>query len=186
MRNKTLCSLMAAALFAGVVACGTDISYPVPLTEDFTATLVGANEVPPVTTTATGTVLMEVAYDTMLSYRIDLAGVDSTTVIRLYSGAAGVGGGDTLIVLFTGPACKDANGLPINVTSPACRLAFTGTINPTQFKPSQLTRIPAGYGATPRARFDSLMVLLRNGTAYLNVHNKANPNGHIRGQIGPM
>src|SRR5712675_1911378 len=102
MRNKTLCSLMAAGLFAGVWGCGTDIAYPVPPTQDFTATLAGANEVPPVTTVASGSVLLSVAFDTMLSYRIDVAAIDSPTVVRVFSGAAGVGGGDTLVVLFSG------------------------------------------------------------------------------------
>ena len=134
------------------------------------------------TTTASGTVLLSVAFDTMLSYRIDVAAIDSPTVVRLFSGAAGVGGGDTLVVMFSGPATCNAT----NVTSPSCRAGYTGTINPAQVKPSQLTKIPLSYGATPRARFDSMMVLMRNGTAYVNVHNRANPTGHMRGQIQPM
>ena len=187
MRNKTLCSLMAAGLFAGVGACGNDqISYPVLPVEEFTATLTGADEVPPVTTTATGTVLFAVMFDTVLSYRIDVAGVDSTTVIRVYSGAAGAAAGDTLAVLFTGVACRNASNVAINATSPSCRLGYTGTINPNQFKASQLTRIPLSYGATVRQRFDALLALMRNGTAHVNIHNKASPNGYIRGQIQPM
>lgn len=188
MRSKSLCSLMAAGLFAGVVACGNDqISYPVLPVEEFIATLAGASEVPPVTTNASGTVVFAVLYDTVLSWRIDVAGVDSTTAIRVFRGGAGVGGGDTLAVLFTGVGCRDPdNNLPINITSPSCRVGYTGTINPNQFKASQLTRIDATYGATPAARFDSLLTLMRNGNAYVNVHNKANPTGHIRGQIQPM
>ena len=187
MRNKTLCSLMAAALFAGVAACGEQISYPVPPVEEFTASLTGANEVPPVTTGATGSVLFAVAFDTILSYRIEVAGVDSTTAIRIYSGAAGAAGADTLVVLFTGVACRDpATGAAINVTSPSCRLGYTGTINPNQFKASQLTRIPLSYGATARERFDALLALMRAGTAHVNIHTKASPNGNIRGQIQPL
>jgi hypothetical protein len=30
---------------------------------------------------------------------------------------------------------------------------------------------------------DSLLVLLRNGNSYVNVHTAANPDGEIRGQI---
>jgi hypothetical protein len=187
MRNKTLCSLMAAALLAGLAACGDDqISYPVLPVEEFTATLTGANEVPPVTTAATGTVLFAVMFDTVLSYRIDVAGLDSTTVIRVYAGAAGAAAGDTLAVLFTGVSCLDAQNQPINRTSPSCRSGYTGTINPNQFKASQLTRIPLSYGATAGARFAALLTLMRNGTAHVNIHNKANPTGHIRGQIQPM
>jgi hypothetical protein len=32
---------------------------------------------------------------------------------------------------------------------------------------------------------DSLLVLLRNGNAYINIHTAANPDGEIRGQIRP-
>lgn len=185
MRSKSLCSLMAAGLFAGVLACGDQISYPILPIEEFTATLAGANEVPPVTTAATGTVVFAVMYDTVLSWRIQVAGLDSTTAIRVFRGAAGVAGGDTLAVLFSGVACRDANNVAINATSPSCRLGYTGTINPNLFKASQLTRMDSTYGATPGARFDSLLTLMRNGNVYVNVLNKANPTGHIRGQIQP-
>jgi len=175
---------MAAGMFAGLAggACGNDqISYPVIPIEEFTATLAGANEVPPVATTATGTVAFAVLYDTILSYRIDVAGLDSVTVIRVYSGAAGAAAGDTLAVLFTGPTCSAATQ-----TSPSCRLGYTGTINPAQFKASQLTRIPVSYGATPVDRFNAFLALMRNGTAHVNIHTKASPSGNIRGQIQPM
>ncbi len=262
MRNKALCSLMAAGLFAAVGACGTDIAYPVATTEDFTATLAGANEVPSVTTGATGTVLFAVAYDTMLSYRIDVVGIDSTTSSNIHAGAPGAVG-PVIVPLFAGPAaCKQNAGAPIaissssvgtpttitttaphglgaagtiflvriaghagstpslndeytatvsgtstftvpvavtvggtggtaqrfvliNVTSPRCRPGYTGFLAEGQFKASQLTGLPAGYGATPRQRLDSLLVLLRNGGAYVNVNNAVNSSGHIRGQIGP-
>jgi len=188
MRSKSLCSLMAAGLFAGVAACGNDqISYPILPVEEFTATLAGANEVPPVTTAATGTVTFAVMYDTVLSWRIEVAGLDSTTSIRIFRAAAGVAGGDTIAVLFSGVACRDANNVAINVTSPSCRLGYTGTINPNLFKASQLTRLDsATYGPTSGARFTALLALMRNGSLYVNVHNKANPTGHIRGQIQPM
>jgi hypothetical protein len=186
MRNKTLCSLMAAGLFAGAAACGDGFTFPVASVEEFTATLTGANEVPPVTTTATGTVVFAVMFDTVLTWRIDVAGLDSATVIRVYSGGAGAPAGDTLAVLFTGPACRNAQNVAINATSPSCRSGYTGTINPNQSKASQLTRIPASYGATPVDRFNAFVALLRNGTAHVNIHNKANPSGHIRGQVQPM
>jgi hypothetical protein len=187
MRNKTSFSLLAAALFAGAAACGNDqITYPILPVEEFTATLTGANEVPPVTSTATGTALFAVMYDTVLSFRIDVASVDSTTVIRIYSGAAGVAAGDTLAELFTGVACRNLQNQAINVTSPSCRLGYTGTISPNQVKASQLTRIPVSYGATAQARFNALVAMMRNGTAHVNIHTKANPNGVIRGQIQPM
>jgi len=262
MRHSSLCSLMAAGLFVGVAACGEQISYPVLSTEEFNAGLTGAAEVPAVTTGATGTSIFAVFDDTVLSFRVDVADIDSTTAAHIHSGAVGVPG-PVIVTLFAGPsACKQNSGGPIaiatssvgnptritttvkhnlaiastplvriaghtgstpslnneytatvidtitfsvpvpvavagtggtaqrfvliNVTSPRCRPGYTGFLNQGLFKASQLTELPAGYGATPRARLDSLMVLLRTGGAYVNVHNAVNPGGHIRGQIGPM
>ena len=262
MRNKTLCSLMAAGLFAGVAACGTEISYPILPAEEFTATLSGAGEVPAVTTAATGTAIFAVFDDTILSFRVDVAGIDSTTASHIHAGAAGVPG-PVIVSLFAGPAaCKQNSGGPIaitsssvgsptrittttkhglgavgatalvriaghagstpslnneytatvidtitftipvavavagtggtaqqfvliNVTSPRCRPGYTGFLSQGLLKASQLTELPAGYGTTARERLDSLLVLLRTGGAYVNVHNAVNSGGHIRGQIEP-
>jgi len=263
MRNKTLCSLMAAGLFAGVAACGTDISYPILPAEEFTATLSGAGEVPAVTTAATGTAIFAVVHDSFLSFRVDVAGIDSTTASHIHAGAAGVAG-PIIVNLFAGPsACKQNSGTAIaitsssaatptmittttphgmgdsgatvlvriaghagstpslndeytatvrsttrftvpvavtvggtggtaqrfvliNVTSPRCRPGYTGFLAQGQFRASQLTDLPAGYGATARERLDSLLVLLRTGGAYVNVHNAVDAGGHIRGQVQPL
>jgi CHRD domain len=263
MRIQTLCSLMAAGLFAGVAACGNDISYPVLPAEEFTATLSGAAEVPAVPTAATGSAIFAVFDDSILSFRVDVAGLDSATAASIYAGGAGVAG-PSLVSLFAGPSgCKQNSGAAIaitsssaatpttitttvphgfgavgatplvriaghagstpnindeytatvkgtstftipvgvtvagtggtaqrfvfvNLTSPRCRPGYTGFLAQGEFKASQLTGLPAGYGATAQARLDSLLVLLRTGGAYVNVNNAVNSAGHIRGQIGPM
>jgi len=265
MRIQRLCSLMAASAFAGVLACG-EVSFPVIPAEEFTAALTGANEVPAVTTTATGTAVFGVSVinDTIiLSYRVDVAGMDSTTAAHIHDGAAGVPG-PVIVTLFTGAtACKQNSGTAIaitsssvgnpttitttaphglggtgstalvriaghagstpslndeytatvrsttrftvpvavtvggtggtaqrfvliNVTSPRCRPGYTGFLAQGQFRASQLTDLPAGYGATARERLDSLLVLLRTGGAYVNVHNAVDAGGHIRGQVQPL
>ncbi len=271
MHVQKLCSLMAAAALAGVVACG-EVSFPVVPAEEFTATLAGANEVPAVTTTATGTAVFGVINDTIFTFRVDVAGIDSTTASHIHEGAAGVPGG-VIVTLFVGPtACKQNSGtaiaitsssvgnpttitttaphglgstgstalvriaghvgstpslnneytatvtgtstftVPVNVTvagtggtaqrfvlinvaSPRCRTGFTGPLSQAQVKFSALTQLPAGFSAnlaatasrsdSLRARFDSLLVLMRTGGVYVNVHNLRDPGGHVRGQIGP-
>lgn len=262
MRIQRLCSLMAASAFAGVLACG-EVSFPVIPAEEFTAALTGANEVPAVTTTATGTAVFGVINDTILTFRVDVATIDSTTLSHIHEGAAGVNGpvivdlflastvnckqnadtalqivsssvgnpttittagahrltvGSTPLVRIAGHAGSTPSlnaeytatvtgtttfTIPVNVTtagtggtaqrftlinvaSPRCRTGFTGPLNQAQVKYSALTALPAGFGATARERFDSLLVLLRTGGVYVNVHNRANPGGHIRGQIGPL
>jgi len=82
-------------------------------------------------------------------------------------------------------ACRNAANLPINTTSPACRSGYTGQLSEGQLKPSLMTGIPSSWGATPRARFDSLLSRMRAGTVYVQVHTRLNPTGAIRGQIQP-
>lgn len=184
MRVMQWSSLMAACVVTGVVACD-EPSFPVIPAEEFTATLAGANEVPAVTTTATGTAVFGVINDTILTYRVDVAGIDSATAAHIHEGAAGVPGG-VIVTLFVGAsACLSSTGAPINVASPSCRAGFTGPLNQTQVKYSALTQLPAGFGATARERFDSLLVLTRTGNVYVNVHTRTNPGGEVRGQIGP-
>ena len=62
-------------------------------------------------------------------------------------------------------------GLCNSDDGPVCK---TGTVNGV---------LVAGAAARSRIPFDSLVVLLRNGNAYVNVHTTAFPGGEIRGQI---
>ena len=91
MRVVKWSSLMAACVFAGVVACD-EVSFPVIPAEEFTASLVGTNEVPPVTTTAGGSAIFAVIRDTILSWRVDVADIDSTILAHIHAGPAGTGG----------------------------------------------------------------------------------------------
>lgn len=259
MRVVKWSSLMAACVFAGVLACD-EVSFPEVQTEDFIATLSGANEIPAVTTAATGTAFISVFQDTFLTFRVDVANIDSTTASHIHAGTAD-SNGVIVVSLFAGAtACKQNAGgvrtivsssvanptvvtidsahgqtvgstfnvriaghtstpslngeftatatgvttftLPVNVTvggtggtaqrftfinlaNPRCRPGFTGPLNQVQQRPSALTALPAAWGATARERFDSLVARMRTGRVYVNVHNRANAAGHIRGQVGP-
>jgi hypothetical protein len=159
------------AVLAVVGACD-EVSFPTPAPEEaFIATVSGANEAPtPVTAPGSGTAIFAVTLDTFFAFRLDVATIDSPTVAHIHQGAAGVPGG-VIVTLYTGPTRG---------------LAYTGVLGQNQLKPSQLTQLPAGFGGTPRARFDSLLVLMRTGGVYVNVHSRSNPGGHMRGQIQPQ
>lgn len=183
MRFQYIRGLMVAAVVWAAPACGTElISSALPSDEEFAGALAGANIVPPVTTTATGTVDFALVRDTFLVFRVAVGALDSATVARIHAGAAG-DTGIALATVFLGVACRNAANQPINTASPSCRAGYTGQLSEGQFKPSQLTAIPAGYGATARARFDSLLTLMRTGGVYLQVGTRLNPTGAIRGQI---
>jgi len=166
MRLTRRCMLIATSLVGGLTTCKA-VEFPTPPVQEFQATLAGSNEVPPVTTSATGSVQLAVTLDTFLIYRLDVAGIDSPTVAHMHEGAAGVGGA-IIVTLYAGPTKG---------------LAFTGELVGSQLKASQLTQLPAGYGADPKARLDSLIALMRSGGVYVNVHTRVNPGGAIRGQV---
>jgi len=170
MRGKYLCGLTAVALF-GAAGCAGDLNPVASPSEQFEAALSGANEVPPVTTTAAGTATFWILEDSFLVYRLEVAAVDSPTAAHIHEGAAGVNGA-VIVTLYTRPtAASSRPGLT------------TGPLRVGQFKPSQLTQVPSGYGATPQERFDSLLRMMRAGTVYVNAHTVRFGGGEIRGQV---
>ena len=169
MRVRTVGIVAALSIVCGL-GCD-EVSFPSPATEEFVATLSGAGEVPPVTTSAAGTAVFGVLLDTVLTYRIDIATTDTPTVAHIHEGAAGVPGA-VIVTLYGGPTRNTAD--------------YGGPLGIGQFVPSQLTQLPVGFGATARARFDSLVTLMRAGGVYVNVHTLAHSGGEIRGQIQPQ
>ncbi|OLC69903.1 MAG: hypothetical protein AUH78_22535 [Gemmatimonadetes bacterium 13_1_40CM_4_69_8] len=148
--------LTVAALVA-VGSCSDDVG---PTTnERFVATLSGANEVPAVTTTATGTAEFTVFNGLPgIFFKVDVKGpfADSVILAHIHGPADPTGNAAVIVNLFLGP-----NAGP----------AITGTL-------------AEGVLPTPsRITFDSVLVLLRAGKAYVNVHTKTNGGGEIRGQI---
>lgn len=123
--------------------------------EVFVADLAGGNEAPPVTTNGTGTARYTLTDAATLTYDLSVTNMDSVTAAHIHVGAAGVNGG-VIVPLFGGPT-----------TGPD----FTGSLASGTI--TEATDIS----------FDSLLVRMRNGTLYTNVHTRANPGGEIRGQI---
>ncbi len=122
------------------------------------ASLNEANVVGGTGSTATGTASFSVVGQTLL-YSIEVTDLTDVTTAHIH-----------------GPAGVDVNGGVIqglcnSDDGPVCR---TGTVNGV---------LVAGAATRSRIPFDSLVVLMRNGNAYVNVHSAANPGGEIRGQI---
>ncbi len=160
MRGQSVFGGVAVAVLLAV-GCSDDVGITV--TERFTATLNGTNEKPnAVTTTATGTAEFTYVADIpALFYRIDVAGIDSATLAHIHGPADINTPAGVIVNLFTG-----------NPTKP---LAFTGTL---------AEGVVGQLGAPVGMTLDSLLVLLRTGNAYVNVHTRVNGGGEIRGQVG--
>jgi hypothetical protein len=154
-----LLKIAVLAPLSVIPACGDD--GPSEATS-FTATLSGANEVPAVTTTATGSATLSVS-GTAITYTVNVTDLQNDALVaHIHVAAAGANGPVRLNLCGTGtpePACS---------TAPTGVLA-TGT-NGTIVPPGAIT-------------FDSLLSAMRTGGAYVNVHTSANQGGEIRGQI---
>jgi len=121
-----------------------------------TAKLAGNNEVPPVTTPATGTAQFQLrsifAYPIYsMHYNLSTTNLKGFTVANIYLGKAG------------------ENGQPVASLSMG-----NGTIYDGDLK-----------GPLAGKFVIELPRIMANGSAYVNVHTQQNPNGEIRGQIMP-
>lgn len=132
--------------------------------ETFTATLNGASEVanPPVVSTGAATAVITYVGGQLL-FRVDVNGTSSVTRAHIH-GPAAVGVNAGIRVNFYEPP---AGTTPLN---------FTGTAT-----------LANGIGSVPIGMtMDSLLVLLRTGNAYVNIHTSTYPSGELRGQISKV
>jgi hypothetical protein len=165
MRGHTLFAGLAVAAAVAVVGCHDDVGITV--SERFTASLTGAAERPtPVTTSATGSAQFTVVKDIpAVFYRLDVTGIDSAFAAHIHAPADTGHAAGIVVVLFNGPATGQG---------------FSGTLGQGVFD--------AATGMST----DSLITLLENGNAYVNVHTRGptgangsggHPGGEIRGQV---
>jgi hypothetical protein len=155
MRRSRVWLLSAVALLA-VAACEDDDPVAPEPARNFTVTMTGLKERPnPVSPAGNGTATFTLDdAETTLSYTVSVASMTSTiTAAHIHLGNANVAG--QIIVALTTPI----NGQTV-----------TGTIT---------TQSTLGLGLT----FPSLIALMRNGDAYVNVHTSNNTGGEIRGQV---
>ena len=156
MHGLSTLKIALAVLLPIIPACSDDPASPAT---SFTAALSGANEVPPVTTTATGSATLSVS-GAAITYTVNVTDLQNDAVVaHIHVAQTGANGPVRLNLCGTGapePACS---------TTPTGVLA-TGT-----------------NGTTLDITFDELLTAMRTGGAYVNVHTSANQGGEIRGQI---
>ena len=169
--SRSFVRTVGALILAGVViSCDDDDPTGPELTiEVFNATLSGAAERPtPNTSTATGTAEI-IRIGPTLVFRVDVGGLLNPSAAHIHAPAdtGNVAGVKVNLCGATGvPACAGA----------AIGTATTGTI---------ATGSAAGISGTGMS-FDSLLVLLRNGNAYVNVHTSDGVGGstNVPGDFG--
>jgi CHRD domain len=167
MKRSACFALALAALLPVVVACGDDDDGLEPGTS-FSATLSGAEEVPAVPTTATGTATFTVSGG-QITYTINVSGIENAVASHIHVAPVGENGPVVMNLCGTGdpvPACVSGTGV-----------LATGT-----------------NGTAVGITFDELVAEMQAGNTYVNVHtdNGSPPpnsgpsdmaSGEIRGQI---
>jgi hypothetical protein len=150
-------TLAMAGLFVAIAACGDDDDDTTNPATDFQASLSGAEEVPAVTTTATGSATLSIEGDQIV-YHVEVTDLENILVSHIHVAPPGVNGPIRLNLCNTDE-------------TPACLAGGTGVL------------VDGSNGATLGITFDSLVSAIRAGNAYVNVHTTQNQNGEIRGQI---
>jgi hypothetical protein len=144
----------------GSTTSSTEAGAPAAVT--FTADLGGGNEIPALTTAASGTLTLTVAADgTSVDYVLKVSGIISPTVARLHEGKIGATGA-TIFTIYGGPT---KSGL------------YSGTIAKGSFNADDLV------GPLKGKTVDDLVAMIQADSVYLNVGTEAHSQGEIRGQL---
>lgn len=136
------------------------------------AKLVGAEEVPVVSTQASGDFEARIEADGSISYKLSYEGLEGGNVLfaHIHLGQPSVNGG---IMVFL---CNNTATGPVPQACPGPSGTVEGTIRAADVLGLTTQQVTAGG-------FDEFVRALRNGTAYVNVHTTASPGGEIRGQV---
>jgi hypothetical protein len=162
MKTKNIRFWTIAALAASLLVAPAAHSQT-----EFTATLSGANEVPPINTAGTGNFEMTIQPE-IITFSLDFSDLSSTlTVAHLHFAPSKVAGG---VMIFL---CGGGN-------QPACPAANSGTITGT-ITAANVTG-PGGQGITV-GDLDSALAAVRDDLSYANMHTTIFPGGEIRGQV---
>ena len=151
------------ALIASVLVTPTVHSQ----TEPFSASLSGANEVPPINSGGTADFQMSIQPGA-ISFSLNFADLTSPLVVaHLHFAPSKVAGG-VMIFLCGGGG------------QPACPATTSGSITGT-ITAANVTG-PTGQGITA-GDLDSALEAVRNDSSYANMHTTNFPGGEIRGQV---
>jgi hypothetical protein len=161
-RNMNLIMLSAVVLSLMIVAAVSSPGF-VFAKQKFTASMTGDEEVPPVTTKATGLATFTTQNnDTSIKYKLNITGLSDATGAHIHSGKKGENG-EVVVDLL-----KSSKHNPTKAG-----MAIRGNITD-----SSLT------GPMKGKTVGDLISAMNSGDTYTNVHTQKHPKGEIRGQIG--
>jgi len=163
MKTKSYRFFALGAVVANLIAAPMVTSQ----TERFSASLAGANEVPPINSAGTGNFEMTIRPDG-ISFSLSFSDLSSNlSVAHLHFAPSKVAGG-VMIFLCGGGG------------QPACPVATSGNITGT-ITAANVTG-PGGQGIAA-GDLDSALEAVRDGLSYANMHTTMFPGGEIRGNV---
>ena len=162
-KGRTMVRVVAAATaIAGTAQVGA--------AQQFSATLSGSQQVPPVTTPGTGLATLSLTGGTLLTVNVVFANLSSGTLFAHIHAPAPLGSNAPVAVPFA--------GFPVGVTSGTYNAVLNLDVGST-YEPAFLS---ANGGSATGAR-TALVSAMTGGLAYVNVHTSTFPGGEVRGQI---
>ena len=163
MKLTNVAFLIITALIASVLVALAAPSH----TERFSASLAGANEVPPINSAGTGDFDMTIR-DGMITFSLSFSDLSSSLLVsHLHFAPSKVAGG---VMIFL---CGGGN-------QPACPATTSGNITGT-ITAANVTG-PASQGITA-GDLDSALEAVRDGLSYANMHTTNFGGGEIRGNV---
>ncbi|PYK20893.1 MAG: hypothetical protein DME55_00895 [Verrucomicrobia bacterium] len=163
MKNKNIGFCAIAALAVSVLLAPAAYSQ----TERFSASLAGANEVPPINTAGTGDFEMSIQQGT-ITFSLTFSDLSSPLAVsHLHFAPSKVAGG-VMIFLCGGGG------------QPACPATTEGTITGTITAANVTGPTAQGIAA---GDLDSALEAVRQGLSYANMHTANFGGGEIRGQV---
>ena len=165
-KNTFSKSIFATILSLGIVAMILNsATVQAQKAHTFSATLSGKDEVPPTKSIANGTAKFQVnENDSQISYWVNLTGLKKIIQAHIHNGTSGQNG-DVLVNLSNSKSAKNPDNPEIQLT---------GTITKDDLQ-----------GPLKGRELSDLLIVMRNGQAYVNAHTEIYPKGAIRGQIMP-
>jgi len=163
MKTKNIGFWAITALAVSMLVAAAAPSH----TDRFSASLSGANEVPPINSAGTGNFQMTIRPDA-INFSLSFSDLSSPlSVAHLHFAPSKVAGG-VMIFLCGGGG------------QPACPATTSGEITGT-ITAANVTG-PAGQGITA-GDLDSALEAVRDGLSYANMHTTMFPGGEIRGNV---
>ena len=158
VKISILCIFVCIFVFLGALLNTSILVFA----KQFTANMVGGNEVPPVSTNGEGYASFRTSVnDTVLKYKVNMTGLSEITGAQILQGKVGQNG-DVIIDLWNDSkknTGKQATTIRGNITNSDLLGPMKGKI------------------------LDTLLAAVNTGDTYVNVNTSSHPSGEIRGQI---